>query len=189
MPSPLSSKSRKRFGMLALCAAAALAGCTSAQDILEPSALAADTSNPLPQALFPTATGATPPQVAAIKSSARIRFAPVVGAASEASTPLAARIAERAAARGITLTGAEDGSATHILKGYFSAISERAGTTVIYVWDVLDATGTRIHRIQGQAKSPAGAGQGWAGVQQPTMEAIADQTVDQLAAWLTSDQG
>lgn len=163
-----------------------LTGCTSAQDVLEPSALLGDVTNPLPQAMFSTEQEQ---QVAAIQSDARVRFTPVVGATQEASAPLSRRIAERAAMRGITLTEAEDGTATHILRGYFSAISERNGTTVIYVWDVMDATGNRVHRIQGQANSPASQPQGWDGVDARTMEAIADQTVEQLAAWLLVRQG
>lgn len=172
--------------MLALVAAAALAGCTSAQDVLEPSALLGDVTNPLPQAMFSTDSDE---QVAAARLDARVRFTPVIGATEQASAPLARRVAERAALRGITLTEPEDGSATHVLRGYFSAISERDGTTVIYVWDVMDATGARVHRIQGQAISPASQPQGWDGVDARTMEAIADQTVEQLAAWLLVRQG
>ena len=169
-----------------LAAVLVLAGCTSAQDVLEPTALLGDVANPLPQAMF------SPPseqQVAAIQTDARVRFTPVIGATEEASAPLSRRLAERATLRGIALAEAEDGTATHILKGYFSAISERGGTTVIYVWDVMDATGTRVHRIQGQANSPVSQSQGWDGVDARTMEAIADQTVEQLAAWLLVRQG
>lgn len=171
----------------------ALSACTSSQNVLEPSALVGtDTSNPLPQAQFPlpVAPGSQPAaasqeQLAAIRTDARIQFSPVVGAPAQAATPLAARLSQRAGARGIGLAGAGDPSATHVMKGYFSAISDKGETTVIYVWDVVDQDGNRIHRIQGQAKSPIG-GNGWAGVGAPTMEAIADQTVDQLAAWLVS---
>lgn len=166
-----------------LCLLAVLPACTSAQNVLEPSALLAnDAANPLPQAQFPMAS-AGETQVAAIQTSARVRFAPLVGATADASTPLAARISSRAAARGIGLVGAEDSSATHIMKGYFSAIAENGETTIIYVWDVLDPSGNRLHRFQGQARSP---GQGWASVTPQTMEAIADQSVDQLANWLVT---
>src|SRR5690606_23704109 len=123
-----------------------------------------------------------------IVTNARVRFAPVVGAPNSASAPLATRLNTRAGQRGIGLVGAEDTSATLVMKGYFSAISDAGETTVIYVWDVTDPAGTGVHRIQGQAKGPSGQ-DGWAGVQSSTMEAIADQTVDQLALWLSSGQG
>jgi len=56
---------------------------------------------------------------------------------------------------------------------------------VIYVWDVLDPAGNRLHRIQGQ-QGASGKGEGWAAVPPATMQAIADQTVDQLMIWLAA---
>lgn len=183
----------------------ALAACTSTQDVLEPTALVASDASGASQdqSQFPVTAPAHPlasPQPAApaqpataavspIATSARVRFAPVVGAPGAASTPLAARLTARAGQRGIGLVGPEDGSASLIMKGYFSAISDGGETTVIYVWDVMDPAGTRVHRIQGQARNPSGSAEGWNGVQPATMESIADQTVDQLAAWLSTARG
>lgn len=171
---------------LLLAATAALSACTSSQDVLEPSALL-ETGTPAPA----NPLAQTPPtgQTAAVVTDARIQFAPVVGAGAEASAPLSARLAAQAGARGISLVQPGDQSANLVMKGYFSAISEGSETTVIYVWDVLDLAGTRVHRIQGQSKSPSGTAEGWAAVQPATMEAIADQTVDQLTAWLAARQG
>jgi hypothetical protein len=72
------------------------------------------------------------------------------------------------------------------MKGYFSALTDNGQTTVIYVWDVLDAAGNRLHRIEGQQKVPPGSGQGFAAVTDDTMRAIADQTIDQLVSWLAT---
>lgn len=174
----------------------ALAGCTSTQDVLQPSALApqengqpAPSAFPLPDATAPQAqeSAATTAAVAPITTDARVQFAPVVGATAQASDPLSARLSSRAQQRGITLVAAGDSSATHIMKGYFSAIADGGETTVIYVWDVLDPAGNRVHRIQGRASASGGGG--WAAVKPATMEAIANQTVDQLAAWLASRAG
>ena len=177
-----------------------LSACTSTQDVLEPSALvSADTPTLPPQPDSPSVEPATPapaaqpaagPQtdVAAISTNARVQFAPVVGAANEASKPLAARLTARATQRGITLVQAGDSSATLVMKGYFSTIADDGRTTVIYVWDVVDTAGTRIHRIQGQATS-ATRGEGWSSVDPATMESIADRTVDELANWLVARPG
>lgn len=178
------------FGLLAVALAAS--GCTSAQDALEPSALLGNGTAPQPE--FPMAApmdqpGQTQTQVTAVVTDARIQVAPVIGAPAQASTPLAARLASRATARGITLVGAQGTSATYVMKGYFSAIAEPKETTVIYVWDVVDGSGNRVHRIQGQARTPGQSVDGWSSVQPQTMEAIADQTVDQLASWLVSRAG
>lgn len=174
---PTAPRSTLLAAALAGCAVA-IAGCTSTQEVLEPSALV-DTGG---------ATTAPQGQAVAIPAQLRVHFAPVIGAPAQVSAPLNARLAVRARERGINLIQNSDSGATHILRGYFSTISDGSETTVIYVWDVTDPGGTRVHRIQGQVRSGAGGG-GWASVDARTMEAIADQTIDQLAGWLGSSQG
>jgi len=135
-------------------------------------------------------TPATPAQSAAILSKTRLQVAPIVGASVEAATPLTAELQTRARQRGITLAGSADQTATHVLKGYFSTMTEGKDTTVIYVWDVYDPAGNRLHRINGQQKAPSvSGGEGWAAVAPATMQAIADQTIDQFAAWLGGGAG
>jgi len=189
----------KRLPVLAgsLLAAVAVSACTSTQDVLEPSAIAA--SPPAPGALQTEAQGGLPVQTAStgtsvplnpgIAARTRLRFDPIVGATVEAAAPLTERLAQRARARGISLSGSSDPATTHVLKGYFSTLTEGGQTTIIYVWDVYDAAGNRLHRINGQQKAPPGSGEGWAAVPPATMQAIADSTVDQLASWLASSTG
>lgn len=194
---------RSHVTSVSLLAGLALAACNSASDVLEPSAVAPQST----QSVFPAqdgqapaaaATPATAPPTspapsarsAAVAGRTRLQLAPIVGASVEAATPLTAELQTRARAHGITLAGSADQSATHVLKGYFSAITEGKDTTVIYVWDVYDPAGNRLHRISGQQKAPSAKGaEGWAAVAPATMQAIADQTVDQLAAWLGGRAG
>ena len=82
------------------------------------------------------------------------------------------------------MAGSADPSTTHVLKGYFSTITEGKETTVIYVWDVYDPSGNRLHRINGQQKAPSNGGEGWSAVSPATMQTIADLTIDQLAPGL-----
>lgn len=188
--------------LVALIAGILLAACTTS-DVLEPSSLTgtqqtAASTTPSPAIAAPDATAATSSttalgqstagQVAAIGSSTKFQFAPIVGSTVEAVTPLTERIAVKARERGIGLARSDDPTATHVLKGYLSAISEGNETTVIYVWDVLDASGNRLHRIQGQQKA-AGKGEGWVAVRRETMQSIADVTVDELATWLAGSAG
>lgn len=119
-------------------------------------------------------------------SSAPIQFAPITGTTREAAAPLSQRLAARARERGIILAGG-GGQPAYILKGYFSEVTDDGATTVIYVWDVTDVAGNRLHRIQGQAKAD-GAG-GWSAVSASTMQAIADRTIDDLATWLSTPRG
>ena len=181
-----------------LLAAIVLSACSSTQDVLEPSAIAASPPSPgtlqaenevgavSVQSASADATAALDPAIAA---RTRLRFDPIVGATVDVATPLTERLAQRARARGIRLAGNTDPSTTHVLKGYFSTLTEGGRTTVIYVWDVYDPSGNRLHRINGQQKAPAGGGEGWAAVSPATMQAIADSTIDQLASWLGSGTG
>lgn len=207
----------KREGMTrtrlsAICilfAAAALSACTST-DVLNPSAIAADTQSAptaAGQAAASAATTApassTPPgttagvaaaatattqngPTAALPTVSRLQFAPIVGTPVEAAGPLSERLAQRAKERGISLARTGEPQ-THILKGYFSALPEGKQTTIVYVWDVLDASGNRLHRIQGQ--QVVQGGDGWSSVSAATMQGIADQTMEQLATWLQRSTG
>lgn len=170
-----------------------LPACTSTQDVLEPSAIAAQPPASDPVAVDETASvpATTPPapapgQARRIGSNARIQFAPIVGTTVEAATPLTERLASRARERGIRLAGSTDPATTHVLKGYFSALTEGKETTVVYVWDIYDPAGTRLHRINGQQKLEITSGDGWSSVTAPAMQSIADTTMDQLSAWLGS---
>ena len=194
---------RSHVTTVSLLGALALAACTNAKDVLEPSAIAPPTTltqtvpaapgstavaTPAPSS--PATAAPTPAQSAAILSKTRLQVAPIVGASVEAATPLTAELQTRARQRGITLAGSTDQTATHVLKGYFSAISEGKDTTVIYVWDVYDPAGNRLHRINGQQKAaPVSGAEGWPAVAPATMQAIADQTIDQFAAWLGGSAG
>jgi hypothetical protein len=187
---------RLPFLIGSLLAAIAASACSSTQDVLEPSAIAA--SPPTQGALQseaesgsvqPASTSTAASLNPGIASRTRLRFDPIVGATVDVATPLTERLAQRARARGITLAGNADRSTTHILKGYFSTLTEGGQTTVIYVWDVYDPQGNRLHRINGQQKAPASGGEGWASVPPATMQAIADSTIDQLTSWLTSSTG
>ncbi|AGB44641.1 hypothetical protein LB516_26870 [Mesorhizobium sp. CO1-1-7] len=205
---------RSHVTTVSLLVALALTACTNAKDVLEPSAItppaasaqpapatqgsaAATVPAPAPStaATATTTAGAPAPitsaQAAAILAKTRLQIAPIVGASVEAATPLTAELQTRARQRGITLAGSQDQTATHVLKGYFSAMTEGKDTTVIYVWDVYDPSGNRLHRINGQMKAPstgsrdsAGA-DSWKSVSPATMQAIADQTIDQFAAFLS----
>ncbi|ESW66645.1 hypothetical protein NKH64_02910 [Mesorhizobium sp. M0999] len=196
---------RSHVTTVSLLAALVLAACTNAKDVLEPSAItppaaSAQPAQPLaapgiaPAATPEPAVGATTPanpaQSAAALSKTRLQIAPIVGASVEAATPLTAELQTRAKQRGITLAGSADQAATHVLKGYFSTMTEGKDTTVIYVWDVYDPAGNRLHRINGQQKAPSvNAAEGWPAVAPATMQAIADQTIDQFAAWLGGSAG
>lgn len=113
----------------------------------------------------------------------QIRFTPVIGAPVNAVTPLSRQLAVEARNRGLSILSASAPGGDHVLKGYFSADNFEGQTTVYYVWDILDAAGTRLTRIQGQEAFPGGPGDPWASVPADVMEKIATRTLTDYAAW------
>ncbi|TDQ30452.1 hypothetical protein [Phyllobacterium brassicacearum] len=135
-----------------------------------------------------TASGtnqATTPTAPGTPRTAKLRFAPIVGAPIAAATPLSQRLSTLAKEKGITLGTAADTDNTHIMKGYFSALPDGNQTTIIYVWDVLDPAGTRLHRIQGQEKVPGGGTDPWRAVPPKVMEGIADKAIQGYLVWVS----
>ncbi len=118
-----------------------------------------------------------------------IRFLPIIGAPVEAVTPLSKRLGAEARSSGLTIRSASDNSTKYILKGYFSAMNDNGKTTVVYVWDVLDGSGARLHRIQGQETVSGTAADSWTVVPAQTMEGIAQKTIRQYLDWRGSLPG
>lgn len=123
------------------------------------------------------------------KSGETIRFLPIIGAPVEAVTPLSKRLGAEARSNGLTIRSASDNSSKYILKGYFSAMKDNGGTTVVYVWDVLDGSGARLHRIQGQETVSGTASDPWSAVPARTMEGIAQKTIREYLDWRGSAPG
>jgi hypothetical protein len=122
-------------------------------------------------------------------SSGTIRFLPIIGAPVQAVTPLSRQLGAQARAGGLTIRPSSDASTEHILKGYFSAFADGGSVTVIYVWDILDSAGARLHRMQGQEKVRANGSDPWTAVPASTMEAIAGKTIQDYIRWRESRAG
>lgn len=170
-----------------------VSACTSTE-ALDPNALKAEATQPAPVATTPPTAGVaaqpspagnTATAAAVMPGSARVQLLSIVGAPAQAVSPFSARMNEQSASKGFAIVPANDPSATHSLKGFLSTSPEGGKTTVFYVWDVADAKGNRVHRFSGQ-RSAVGTGEGWAGVTEADMQAIADQTAADFAAWLAN---
>ncbi len=142
-------------------------------------------AQPAPQAVQ-SQQAALPP---AAQSTGSIRFLPIIGAPVQAVTPLSRQLGAEARARGLTIKSASDASSEHILKGYFSAFSDSGNVTITYVWDILDGSGGRLHRIQGQEVVPSGAQDPWAGVPASVMQQIATKSMAEYVSWRNSRAG
>ena len=120
------------------------------------------------------------PTVNAALASTRVDLAPVTGAPAPLLSPLSSAMSARGRELGLGLGG----SPTHRLKGYFSINDDGAETRVVYIWDVIDGAGRRVHRIQGQEViNNTARGDAWAIVPPATMERIGRSTIDRFAQW------
>ncbi len=179
---------RMAAGLALIALTLSLGACNSVESTLDPSAV--DTSQSATSVAGAPSAGPMQP----ITTSARVEFAPIVGSTVTAITPLSHRLSVRARELGIKLNSGGDPTTTHLVKGYFSALPDEGQTTVIYVWDVLDSAGNRLHRIQGKAVSPkasadmpGAASDPWQTMEPAVMESIADTTVNELATWLAAN--
>ncbi|MGV2067601.1 MULTISPECIES: hypothetical protein [Rhizobium/Agrobacterium group] len=127
--------------------------------------------------------------LAPASSANSIRFLPIIGAPVQAVTPLSRQLGAEARAKGLTIRASNDNSAENILKGYFSAFADGAKVNVVYVWDILDANGVRLHRLQGQETVAAKGSDPWAAVTDRVMQDIAAKTLNDYSSWKQSQQG
>lgn len=135
-----------------------------------------------------TTTPATSPTRTASLKPGKLYIAPIIGAPVNVVTPLTHRINDDARAKGVELAGNGGTDAAYVMKGYFSVLSEDNQTTILYVWDVLDASGNRLHRIQGQEKVPGAAADSWSVVPPSAMQSIADKTMQEYSTWLAANR-
>ena len=153
-----------------------------------PAAGAAQPAATTPTGTAPATGAPAAPQRGAGLKPGKLHIAPIVGAPVNVVTPLTHRINDDAKAKGIELAGNNDPGAAYVMKGYFSVLSEDNQTTVLYVWDVLDASGNRLHRIQGQEKVQGAAADSWSVVPASAMQAIADRTIQEYSTWLAANR-
>ena len=166
---------------------------------LSPSASDPQSSAPLAPSVAapPLSAAAPPPSAPAIETAAAppsaasgtIRFLPIIGAPVQSVTPLSRQLGAQARASGLAIRASADTGTDHILKGYFSAFEDGEAVTVVYVWDILDNSGARLHRLQGQEKVPAASKETWSAVPPSTMETIATKTINEYVAWKLAQQG
>lgn len=112
-----------------------------------------------------------------------IRFLPIIGAPVQAVTPLSKELGSSARGNGLTIKSSSDQTAEHVLKGYLSAFADGDKVTVVYVWDVLDNAGGRLHRIQGKESVPGRGSDAWAAVPATTMQEIGVETIAEYMKW------
>jgi hypothetical protein len=130
----------------------------------------------------PEATQPTRPPIPAAQAS--FRFDQILGVPTNRQDVLATEIARHARSRSLTLVRRGDPTASYRLLGFLSAVGGDAGTSVTYVWDIVDARNNRLHRITGIEVAGTAQADPWSGVSDEVLAAIAARTVEQVYAWV-----
>ncbi len=162
-----------------LSAALLLGGCTS-QSSNSKSAV-----SPLTSDFGQPATASKAPVNMSKVRQYKLYIAPIIGAPLEVVTPLSFRFDTILKDQSVQLAANGESDADFTLKGYFSNMVENNQTIVLYVWDVVDKQGNRVHRLQGQEKA-AGKG-GWSSATAPVMGKIADDTLNDYFRWVSGN--
>jgi hypothetical protein len=168
--------SRRRFLTLATLATA-LAGCSPMRV-------------PMPK------MGEGPPNVgvkqairmgpAPIKGNdAKFAFAQIIGAPATQRMAFEKALQREAQIRKLNIVQPNDPAATYVVKGYLSAIGDNRGTLLVYVWDVADPTGKRLHRVSGQEPGKGSSSDPWSGIESDAVDIAAGRTIDDLVAWIS----
>jgi hypothetical protein len=116
---------------------------------------------------------------------ARFAFAQIAGVPSTHVTEFSRALNREAEARHLTIVPEGDPSATYVVKGYLSAIGDRSGAVLVYVWDVTDTNGRRLHRVTGQEPTDSGGVDPWQGIGDEAVRTVAERTIDDLVSWVS----
>lgn len=160
----MSDHGWNRRGFMGLLLAVALvAGCNTTQ--FSPGAV---------QSVKPPVTGA----------AAKFGFAPIDGVPIPVLQALSGALNREAAAQRLNVVPNNDPARVYEVRGFVSAVADGQTTRLVYVWDVVDRQGVRLHRISGQQAGGKPTGSPWTGIGNQTIDLAARQTVAELSKWV-----
>ena len=82
------------------------------------------------------------------------------------------------------VSGGSSATSADMKERMLAASGDQSSTTMFYVFDVVDASDTRVHRIVGQESAPGSSGDPWSGPNSDTLERAARRAVTELVAWI-----
>ncbi|HEV7251814.1 MAG TPA: hypothetical protein VGN97_01750 [Mesorhizobium sp.] len=150
-------------------------------------AFVGEPEEPAAVASMPTAQTATAADPSIASGATTVALAPLVGLPEGAAQNLAQALAARAPAHGLRLAFPGGGSSALVVKGYLAAVAAENGGAAVHVWDIYDAGGRRLHRVEGS--HAMGEGATWRDLPPSAWDRIADQAWGELAAWLRTQRG
>jgi len=153
-------------------ATAFVAGCTTARFEQPPAAGGA--GGPAPSVAAPVRGDA-----------AKFAFAPIEGVPVPVLQAMSGALNQEALAKRVNVVPATDPGAVYTVRGYLSAVAEGPNAKLVYVWDVMDRQGARLHRVTGQEIGGAFRNNDpWTGIGMTNITETARKTMEALAAWV-----
>jgi hypothetical protein len=117
--------------------------------------------------------------------AAKFAFAPIEGVPVPILQAMSNALNQEAAQKRVNVVPATDPAAVYTVRGYLTAVAEGQNAKLVYVWDVVDRQGTRLHRVTGQEIGGAFRnGDPWTGVGMANINEAARKTMDSLANWV-----
>ena len=134
----------------------------------------------------PPGTGTGTSVAAPVKgAAAKFAFAPIDGVPVPILQAMSNALNQEAAAKRLNVVPNSDPAAVYIVRGYLSAVAEGQNAKLVYVWDVVDRQGTRLHRVTGQEIGGAFRnGDPWTGIGTANVTNAARKTMGSLANWV-----
>ncbi|MEM9279470.1 MAG: hypothetical protein AAGA76_12920 [Pseudomonadota bacterium] len=126
-------------------------------------------------------------QLAALDTANAMTFLPVQGAPQGKVTELSRSLKNSAASYGLAVLPSTQSGASYQVKGYFSALNDGSGTLLIYIWDIMDRNGKRLHRINGQERTSSIKSDPWQAITDEELARVADATAQRLKSWVETN--
>ena len=123
-------------------------------------------------------------QVASLDTSKAMTFLPFEGAPQTKTASLTRLLNTSAQTNGLTILPTTRAGAKYKVKGYFSALNDGSGTLLVYVWDVVDASGKRLHRINGRERTGTSKTDPWQAITDTEIQRVASDTTARLKTWV-----
>lgn len=126
------------------------------------------------------------PTDSALSPSPGVTFLPVLGPPQSAISQLSSSIRNSAQGNSVTIIPKGQTGATYQVKGYFSALDDGTGTRLIFIWDVLDRNGRKIHRISGEERTSSRNANPWSAIDSGMITNIVERTMQNLRGWMST---
>ena len=122
--------------------------------------------------------------------SPKIAMGSVVGPPKSVTTKLTQALQTAGAERNLTILASGSAEAEYTLRGYLLSNVDGGRSKISYVWDVNDASGTRVTRVSGEETVARGSSSNpWRGLNSTAIANIANKTASQLSADLPGGRG